>query len=157
MLKRGYGATVEEWLMAAEYIVVVGQPQRDPVRARHPDLRDVHAQHAGPVGGAAAPPPDPPAGHRRPEPRDRQALAGRRRWRSAASRSGADGIMVEVHPTPDDALSDAEQQLTLDQFRDMMAAVVAGPRAWSRRCRGEPIAAGAVGERRRAVEALSGR
>jgi 3-deoxy-D-arabino-heptulosonate 7-phosphate (DAHP) synthase len=31
--------------------------------------------------------------------------------------------MVEVHPTPDDALSDAEQQLTLDQFRDMMDAI----------------------------------
>ena len=36
---------------------------------------------------------------------------------------GADGVMVEVHPSPDDALSDAEQQLTLDQFRDMMAAI----------------------------------
>ena len=32
--------------------------------------------------------------------------------------------MVEVHPHPDEALSDAEQQLTLDQFRDMMAALV---------------------------------
>jgi 3-deoxy-7-phosphoheptulonate synthase len=37
---------------------------------------------------------------------------------------GADGVMVEVHPNPDEALSDAEQQLTLDQFRDMMAAIV---------------------------------
>ena len=36
--------------------------------------------------------------------------------------------MVEVHPHPDDALSDAEQQLDLDQFRDMMAALVAGER-----------------------------
>ena len=32
--------------------------------------------------------------------------------------------MVEVHPDPDAALSDAEQQLTLDQFRAMMAEVV---------------------------------
>jgi 3-deoxy-7-phosphoheptulonate synthase len=37
---------------------------------------------------------------------------------------GADGVMVEVHPRPDDALSDAEQQLTLEQFRDMMGAIV---------------------------------
>jgi 3-deoxy-7-phosphoheptulonate synthase len=37
---------------------------------------------------------------------------------------GADGVMVEVHPNPDEALSDAEQQLTFDQFRDMMAAIV---------------------------------
>ena len=52
MLKRGYGATIEEWLMAAEYIVSSGQSQRHPVRARHPDLRDVHPQHARPGGGA---------------------------------------------------------------------------------------------------------
>jgi hypothetical protein len=32
--------------------------------------------------------------------------------------------MVEVHPTPEDALSDAEQQLTLEQFRDLMATLV---------------------------------
>jgi 3-deoxy-D-manno-octulosonic acid (KDO) 8-phosphate synthase len=31
--------------------------------------------------------------------------------------------MVEVHPRPDEALSDAEQQLTFDQFRAMMAAL----------------------------------
>lgn len=36
---------------------------------------------------------------------------------------GADGIMVEVHPRPDEALSDAEQQLTIPQFGEMMAAV----------------------------------
>jgi 3-deoxy-D-manno-octulosonic acid (KDO) 8-phosphate synthase len=32
--------------------------------------------------------------------------------------------MVEVHPRPDEALSDAEQQLDLDGFRDLMAAIV---------------------------------
>ena len=32
--------------------------------------------------------------------------------------------MVEVHPNPDEALSDAEQQLTLDQFRSLMDALV---------------------------------
>ncbi len=37
---------------------------------------------------------------------------------------GADGVMVEVHPNPDEALSDAEQQLNFDQFRDMMSAIV---------------------------------
>lgn len=36
---------------------------------------------------------------------------------------GADGVMVEVHPRPDEALSDAEQQLNLDQFREMMASI----------------------------------
>jgi len=37
---------------------------------------------------------------------------------------GADGVMVEVHPTPDAALSDAEQQLTFEMFADLMDAVV---------------------------------
>jgi 3-deoxy-7-phosphoheptulonate synthase len=37
--------------------------------------------------------------------------------------AGADGVMVEVHPNPDEALSDAEQQLTFDQFRSMMEAI----------------------------------
>src|SRR4029077_3927626 len=37
---------------------------------------------------------------------------------------GADGVMVEVHPDPDEALSDAEQQLDFDQFRDPLAAIV---------------------------------
>jgi 3-deoxy-7-phosphoheptulonate synthase len=37
---------------------------------------------------------------------------------------GADGVMVEVHPTPDAALSDAEQQLDLDMFRSLMDAIV---------------------------------
>ena len=39
-----------------------------------------------------------------------------RRWRWPAVAVGADGIMVEVHPNPDDALSDGEQSLTLEQF-----------------------------------------
>jgi 3-deoxy-D-manno-octulosonic acid (KDO) 8-phosphate synthase len=32
--------------------------------------------------------------------------------------------MVEVHPRPEEALSDAEQQLNLDEFRELMAAIV---------------------------------
>ena len=76
MLKRGYGATVEEWLMAAEYIVSSGNPNVILCERGHPDVRDVHPQHARPRRGAARPPADPPAGHRRSEPRHRQALAG---------------------------------------------------------------------------------
>jgi 3-deoxy-7-phosphoheptulonate synthase len=37
----------------------------------------------------------------------------------AAVAAGADGIMVEVHPHPDEALSDGEQSLTLEQFTDL--------------------------------------
>ena len=45
-LKRGASATIDEWLMSAEYVMASGNPNVIPVRARHPDLRDVHAQHA---------------------------------------------------------------------------------------------------------------
>jgi 3-deoxy-D-arabino-heptulosonate 7-phosphate (DAHP) synthase len=37
---------------------------------------------------------------------------------------GADGIMVEVHPRPEEALSDGEQSLTIPQFESLMAAVL---------------------------------
>jgi len=37
---------------------------------------------------------------------------------------GADGVMVEVHPHPEEALSDAEQQLTFDEFVSLMEAIV---------------------------------
>ena len=75
MLKRGYGATIEEWLMAAEYIVSCGNPNvilcERGIRTFETYTRNTMDLAAVPL----APPPDPPAGHRRPEPRDRQALA----------------------------------------------------------------------------------
>ena len=51
--------------------------------------------------------------------------------------------MVEVHPSPDDALSDAEQQLTLDQFRDLMTDLVP-IHAQVRGLHGAPVEAGAA-------------
>ena len=56
---------------------------------------------------------------------------------------GADGVMVEVHPRPDEALSDAEQQLTFDQFRDMMDALTP-VHELVRSLRGDPIPSGAA-------------
>jgi hypothetical protein len=53
--------------------------------------------------------------------------------------------MVEVHPTPDQALSDAEQQLTLDQFRSLMEAVVP-VHSHVRGLHGDPFVAGAADE-----------
>ena len=101
MLKRGYGATVEEWLMAAEYIVSSGNPNvilcERGIRTFETYTRNTH----GPGGGPAPPPPDPPAGHRRSEPRDRQALAGQaaghRRRRRRRRRGHGRGP-----PDPDD-------------------------------------------------------
>ena len=56
---------------------------------------------------------------------------------------GADGVMVEVHPRPDEALSDAEQQLNLDQFREMMPSLVA-VHEHVRSLHGDPIVTGAA-------------
>ena len=66
MLKRGMSATIEEWLMAAEYIVAARQPGHRAVRARHPHLRDGHAQHPGHLGGAGRAAAVAPAGDRGP-------------------------------------------------------------------------------------------
>ena len=62
LLKRGLSATVEEWLLAAEYLLDGRQRAGHPLRARHPHLRDRHAQHAGPRGGGAGEAAHPPAG-----------------------------------------------------------------------------------------------
>ena len=61
---------------------------------------------------------------------------------------GADGVMVEVHPDPDAALSDAEQQLDLDQFAATDGRARPGPRAGPR-ARDAPRRAGRAGARRR--------
>ena len=76
MLKRGISATIEEWLLSAEYILVGRQHERDAVRARHPHLRELHPQHARHLGDPGHPAAQPPADHRRSEPRDRQARQG---------------------------------------------------------------------------------
>jgi 3-deoxy-7-phosphoheptulonate synthase len=42
---------------------------------------------------------------------------------NAAVAAGADGLMIEVHPTPEKALSDGPQSLTFAKFADMMATL----------------------------------
>ena len=56
---------------------------------------------------------------------------------------GADGVMVEVHPRPEEALSDAEQQLTFDQFRELMVALVP-VHEHVRSLHGDPLVTGAA-------------
>jgi 3-deoxy-7-phosphoheptulonate synthase len=60
----------------------------------------------------------------------------------AAVAAGADGLLVEVHPQPDRALSDGEQSLFPAQFAEMMREITAVAEAIGRRI-AEP--AGAVG------------
>ncbi len=118
MLKRGIAATVEEWLMAAEYIVSSGNPQ---VILCERGIRTFEKYTRNTLDLTAV-----PLLHKLthlPVIVDPSHATGKR-WlvrpmAVAAVAGGADGIMVEVHPKPDDALSDGEQSLTFEQFAEM--------------------------------------
>jgi len=122
MLKRGYGATIEEWLMAAEYIVSSGNPH---VILCERGIRTFETYTRNTLDLTAV-----PLLHHLthlPVVVDPSHATGKR-WlvkpmALAAVAAGADGIMVEVHPRPDQARSDGEQSLTFDQFADMAGAL----------------------------------
>lgn len=119
MLKRGLSATIEEWLMAAEYIMHAGNPNvilcERGIRTFETATRNTLDLSAIPVIKRQSHLPviaDPShgTGHRYlVEP---MALA--------AAAAGADGLLIEVHPEPDSALSDGPQSLTLEQFEHLM-------------------------------------
>ena len=122
MLKRGYGATIEEWLMSAEYIVSSGNPN---VILCERGIRTFETYTRNTLDLAAI-----PLLHHLthlPVIVDPSHATGKR-WlvkpmSLAGVAAGADGVMVEVHPRPDEALSDGEQSITLDQFAELMAAL----------------------------------
>jgi 3-deoxy-7-phosphoheptulonate synthase len=122
MLQRGFGATIEEWLMAAEYIASVGNPNiilcERGIRTFETYSRNTMDLTAVPIAHHLT---------HLPVIVDPSHATGKR-WlvRPLAIGGvavGADGIMVEVHPRPDEALSDAEQQLDFEQFDQMMVAI----------------------------------
>ncbi len=76
LLKRGISATIEEWLLSAEYILAGRQHGRHAVRARHPHVRELHAQHARHLGHPGGAPAQSSARARGPEPRHRTARQG---------------------------------------------------------------------------------
>jgi 3-deoxy-7-phosphoheptulonate synthase len=131
LLKRGLSATLEELLMAAEYVVAGGNGRvilcergiRTYERATRntldlaavPALKDV--SHLPVVV-------DPSHGTGRRSLVAPMALA--------AVAAGADGLMVEVHPWPDRALSDGPQSLTPAMLADLMVRVRAVARAVGR-------------------------
>jgi 3-deoxy-7-phosphoheptulonate synthase len=123
MLKRGFGATIEEFLMSAEYIVSSGNPN---VILCERGIRTFETYTRNTMDLAAVPVLDRLT--HLPVVVDPSHATGKR-WlvkplAIGGVAVGADGVMVEVHPSPDDALSDAEQQLTHEMFADMMAAIV---------------------------------
>lgn len=124
LLKRGLSATIEEWLMSAEYIMAGGNEnvilcergirtyetitrntldlQAIPVIKRLSHLPIiVDPSHAGGYAYLVEP------------------------MAKAAIMAGADGLMIEVHNDPENALSDGQQSLTPDQFDVLMSKVKA--------------------------------
>jgi 3-deoxy-7-phosphoheptulonate synthase len=119
MLKRGLAATIEEWLMAAEYIMAEGNPNvilcERGIRTFETATRNTLDLSAIPLIKRLSHLPiiaDPShgTGHRYLVPP--MALA--------AAACGADGLILEVHPEPDSALSDGPQSLTLEGFATLM-------------------------------------
>lgn len=125
LLKRGFSATLEEFLMSAEYIMAHGNPNvvlcergirtADPAFRFNLDLNIVpgikQVSHLPVVV-------DPSHGTGRRELVQRMSLAG--------IVAGADGLAIEVHPDPENALSDGFQTITpaeLRHIRDRMMAL----------------------------------
>ena len=119
MLKRGLSATIEEWLKAAEYILAGGNGNvmfcERGIRTYEPSTRFTLDLSAVPAIKKASHLPiiiDPSQGTGR---RDMVISMSK-----AAIAAGADGLLIEVHPHPEDALSDGQQTLDPAQFSSLM-------------------------------------
>jgi 3-deoxy-7-phosphoheptulonate synthase len=122
LLKRGLSATIEEWLMAAEYILAEGNPKvilcERGIRTFETYTRNTLDLNAVPVVQHLSHLPvlvDPSHG------------VGHWRYVTAMARAaiaaGANGLIVEVHPNPKEALSDGEQSLTVENFENLVQEV----------------------------------
>ncbi len=119
LLKRGLAATIEEWLMAAEYILSSGNNQivlcERGIRTYETYTRNTLDLTVVPVIKHLSHLPiivDPSHG------------TGSWRWVSpmakAAIAAGADGLLIEMHQNPEEALSDGPQSLTPENFAQLM-------------------------------------
>jgi len=120
LLKRGISATIEEWLLSAEYILSGGNPDvilcERGIRTFETATRNTFDISAIPVVKKLSHLPivaDPSHGAGR---RDMVAPMAR-----AAVAAGADGLLIEVHNDPDHALSDGAQSMFPGQFDRLMA------------------------------------
>jgi 3-deoxy-7-phosphoheptulonate synthase len=122
MLKRGMMATIKEWLAAAEYVMAHGNAQvmlcQRGIRTFETATRFTLDLTALPVVRERT---------HLPIIVDPSHACGTRRWvaplAEGALAAGADGLMVETHPNPDEALSDGPQSLTFDGLRDLAARI----------------------------------
>lgn len=118
-LKRGMSATIEEWLLAAEYILSQGNPNvmlcERGIRTFEKMTRNTMDISAIPLIKRLSHLPiiaDPSQGTGRRDLVVPLSLA--------SIAAGADALLIEVHPNPDEALKDGAQSLTLDQFIELM-------------------------------------
>lgn len=115
VLKRGMMSTIDEWLMAAEYILSEGNPEvilcERGIRTFETSTRNTLDLSAVPVVRERT---------HLPIIVDPSHAAGVRRWVASLAKAaiavGAHGVMIEIHPDPTRALSDGEQSLTLEEF-----------------------------------------
>jgi 3-deoxy-7-phosphoheptulonate synthase len=119
LLKRGLSATIEEWLLAAEYILAQGNPNvilcERGIRTFERATRNTVDINAVPLIKELSHLPiivDPSQGTGK-----RSLVAA---ISLAAVAAGADGLIVEMHPHPDAAIKDGAQSLTLEKYAALM-------------------------------------
>ena len=122
LLKRGLSATMEEFLMAAEYIFAGGNKQVILCERGIRTFEKDDPQQPRPVGCSARQDVQPPADHHRPVSRSRPPRHGSALSRAAIA-AGADGLIIEAHNDPKHALCDGAQSLDLDQFDHVMSDI----------------------------------
>ena len=122
MLKRGFTATVDEWLNAAEYIYKEGNHQvilaERGIRTFETSTRNTLDISAAPVVKAMS---------HLPVVIDPSHSSGRRHLvvplARAAVAVGADGFIIDVHPSPHTALVDGSQAILPDEFAQLMEQI----------------------------------
>jgi 3-deoxy-7-phosphoheptulonate synthase len=129
LLKRGMSSTIKELLMSAEYIVAHGNPNvllcERGIRTFETATRNTCDIAAVPVLNEMT---------HLPVILDPSHATGKRSLVPAVSRAGvaigADGLILEVHPCPEKAVSDGAQSLTIQGFRDLMRDLQPYIRLW---------------------------
>ncbi|HVL32234.1 MAG TPA: 3-deoxy-7-phosphoheptulonate synthase, partial [Actinomycetota bacterium] len=124
MLKRGLSSTIEEWLMACEYIARQGNEEiilcERGIRTYEPMTRNTLDISAAPLIHNLS---------HLPIIIDPSHSGGRRELVRPLARAavaiGADGIMVDVHPNPAAALCDGPQAITVEEIGELMHDIVA--------------------------------
>jgi len=122
LLKRGMSTSIQEWLLSAEYVLAGGNPHvilcERGIRTFETSTRFTLDLNAIPVVKRLTHLPilvDPSHGTGHWQYVDAMALAG--------IAAGADGLIIEVHPRPEEALSDGPQSLKPERFATLMGKV----------------------------------